>query len=592
MELTSDQKKAIAGKLLTSCPAAIGETAYPTLQDAMYAAEAGNTVKLLKDVETYSAVNVRENCILDLNGHAIDAKRVFYNFAICILPSGDLTLIDSSDAKTGLITGVNKEYGSGGVGINEGAFTMKGGTISGNKADKGGGVYVYHGTFTMDGGTINGNNAELGGGVFVEEGTFTMKDGTISGNRANQEGCGVFVYRSTFKISGGTILDNKNRSGKVQNTYLGKEAIITISGILDEATSVGIMTGNAPTAESPVKITSGWNTYMKGKDPSPYFKSDDPRFLVALNGDGEAELRVVVYSVNVKNGNGSGSYIEGKNVTIKADAPEEGKVFDGWTSKDGVAFADPALPETTFVMPGHDVTVTATYKDKEKKEDDPDPNPDPDPDPDPDKPAQEKTPEKVPVSDPASSYASPEDNFAPVAPGSSGGTGGSITKLKLDFSKVKGSGVAPDSLKMTVIKGSKLTTVLRIAEGGKVEKSRGVKVKVNKKKRTAAITCRNTGWVKLPMEDGVTYTVNFTVDKPKAKKFKLKAGSGQVIKTIKELFNTDIDSGTLTASSKKNASKATVSAGKTLVINPDGKDTIKVRYKYLNKKYKMSIKGK
>ncbi len=233
---------------------------------------------------------------------------------------------------------------------------------------------------------------------------------------------------------------------------------------------------------------------------------------------------------------------------------------------------DNYLPEVVF---NH---VYDPEEDDPDPEDDPEPIPDPNPGPDP-----EKKPEKVPVLGPASSYASPADNFAPVSDADK------ITKLKLDFSKVKESDVAPDSLKMTVIKGSKLTTVSRIAEGGKVEKGGGVKVKVNKKKRIATITCKSDGWVKLPMEDGVTYTVNFTVNKPKAKKFVLSAGSGQVIKTITDLFGTDIDSGTLTASSKKNASKATVSADNTLVINPDGKDTIKVRYKYLNKKYKLNI---
>ncbi len=723
--LSDEEKAAIAGKTFGICPAVIGETYYPTIQAAMDAADGGDTVKLLIDVETYSTVTVSKNCILDLNGHVIDAKHAFYNMAIYILPSGDLTLIDSSDAKTGLITGVNKEYGSGGgVGVNEGDFTMKGGTISGNKAQYGGGVYVYHGTFTMDGGVINGNNADLGGGVFVEEGDFTMKDGTIIGNSANQNGCGVFVYRSTFKISGGTIIDNKKRSGKVQNAYLGEEASITIPEELKGTTSIGVTTDTKPTAKSPVRITSGWNTYMNGKDPSLYFKSDDPRFLIALNGDGEAELRAVVYSVNVKNGNGSGSYIEGEDVTIKAKAPAsgkqfkewkgtdgliftsgsktsseatftmpaqavtveafyedipkvkapsftpgggtftsaqsvtissetpdadifytldgsdptatsgtpysepvsvtktltikaiavkpgmrdsdissatytigsdtpvttgyqvtvnygtgdgeyeenetvtikaeepaEGKVFDKWTSEDGVVFADETSPETTFRMPAKDVEVTATYKDKKKPLD------------------------KVPATG-DEKPASSADNFAPVADRNK------ISKMQLDFSKVKESDVDPSGLKMTVIKGSKLTTAAKIAEGGKIEKGGGVKVKVNKKKRIATITCKNTGWAKLPMEDGVTYTVNFTVDRPKAKKLTLKAGSGQVIKTIKELFNTDIDSGTLTAKSKKNASKATVSADNTHVINPDGKDTIKVQYKYLNKKYKMSIKVK
>ena len=284
--------------------------------------------------------------------------------------------------------------------------------------------------------------------------------------------------------------------------------------------------------------------------------------------------------VTVNKGTGGGEYAENETVTIEADDPAEGKVFDKWTSEDGVVFSNAASPKTTFKMPGKDVTVTASYKDKKEKEEEPDPE-----EPDPEKPEQDKSTKKVPISDPVSSYTSPEDNFAHMS------NANKITKLQLDFSKVKESGVAPDSLRMTVIKGSKLTTVSKIGEGGKVEKGGGVKVKVNKK-RIAIITCRSDGWVRLPMEDGVTYTVNFLVETPKAKKLTLTAGSGQVIKTIKDLFCTTIDSGTLTATPKKNASRATVSADNTLVINPDGKDTIKVRYKYLNKKYKLNIKVK
>ncbi len=55
---------------------------------------------------------------------------------------------------------------------------------------------------------------------------------------------------------------------------------------------------------------------------------------------------------------------EGDTVTITADAPAAGKVFDKWTSEDGVTFANANNPTTTFVMPAKAVTVTATYKDK------------------------------------------------------------------------------------------------------------------------------------------------------------------------------------------------------------------------------------
>ncbi len=55
----------------------------------------------------------------------------------------------------------------------------------------------------------------------------------------------------------------------------------------------------------------------------------------------------------------------GKTVSIMAPSTQTGKVFDRWTSEDGVTFADAAKASTTFPMPDRDVTVTATYKDKE-----------------------------------------------------------------------------------------------------------------------------------------------------------------------------------------------------------------------------------
>ena len=57
-------------------------------------------------------------------------------------------------------------------------------------------------------------------------------------------------------------------------------------------------------------------------------------------------------------------YQSGETVKIKADEPEEGKVFAGWTTDaEGVTFADAASAETTIVMPEKKVTVTANYQD-------------------------------------------------------------------------------------------------------------------------------------------------------------------------------------------------------------------------------------
>jgi hypothetical protein len=68
------------------------------------------------------------------------------------------------------------------------------------------------------------------------------------------------------------------------------------------------------------------------------------------------------HTLTVTNGSGDGEYKEGAVANIAAD-PQEGKVFDQWTG-DKAYVANVNIPNTTVVMPGEDVNVTATYKDK------------------------------------------------------------------------------------------------------------------------------------------------------------------------------------------------------------------------------------
>ena len=56
--------------------------------------------------------------------------------------------------------------------------------------------------------------------------------------------------------------------------------------------------------------------------------------------------------------------MEGVEVTVTADAPKTGKVFDKWVVKaGGVTLANETSATTTFTMPGNDVKIEATYKD-------------------------------------------------------------------------------------------------------------------------------------------------------------------------------------------------------------------------------------
>ena len=85
-----------------------------------------------------------------------------------------------------------------------------------------------------------------------------------------------------------------------------------------------------------------------------------------------AENPVEAYTLTVIKGTASvaaGTLITDKVeqntvVTVTADAPEAGKVFDKWVVLEGnVTLADATKATTTFTMPGNDVKLEATYKD-------------------------------------------------------------------------------------------------------------------------------------------------------------------------------------------------------------------------------------
>lgn len=79
------------------------------------------------------------------------------------------------------------------------------------------------------------------------------------------------------------------------------------------------------------------------------------------------EKSITVYYGDARNSSG---YIitrtaPGTKVTLTADEPSEGKVFDYWyVSDDTVEVENPYSPTTTFIMPDSSVTVVARFKDK------------------------------------------------------------------------------------------------------------------------------------------------------------------------------------------------------------------------------------
>ena len=67
------------------------------------------------------------------------------------------------------------------------------------------------------------------------------------------------------------------------------------------------------------------------------------------------------FPLSVTNGSGSGTYVPGKVVTIKASAAPTGKTFLNWT---GATVANANLSSTTLTMPAAATAVTANYVDQ------------------------------------------------------------------------------------------------------------------------------------------------------------------------------------------------------------------------------------
>ncbi|MBL9039559.1 MAG: hypothetical protein JNG84_13650, partial [Archangium sp.] len=67
------------------------------------------------------------------------------------------------------------------------------------------------------------------------------------------------------------------------------------------------------------------------------------------------------YALTVTSGTGSGSYASGASVSIAANAPPSGQLFDRWTATAGT-LASATSASTTFTMPASAATVVATYK--------------------------------------------------------------------------------------------------------------------------------------------------------------------------------------------------------------------------------------
>ena len=215
----------------------------------------------------------------------------------------------------GAIKGNAAPYG-GGVFVNDNAvFTMHGGEISENRAILyGSGVYVGSfyvnaatAAFTMTGGTISGNtttgNSKItttyGGGVYVGndssgDAVFTISGGEITGNTATgstaANGGGVYVGgRGAFRLSGPVEIKDNQTNNADNNVYLpDNTAIQIIGGLTGSASAVGVTLQTMPGADQYVsfaKAASG--VALTDTDKNVFFIDNDDSTCKLTRGSNE-----------------------------------------------------------------------------------------------------------------------------------------------------------------------------------------------------------------------------------------------------------------------------------------------------------------
>ena len=228
---------------------------------------------------------------------------------------------------------------------------------------------AYEGDYrcTACGGTVKGETGDFrhsGPLELRDVKTATCTERGYSGNRYCTA-CDRIAQRgsstpSLHEIDGNSKLINEVKPGCTTTGYSGDRQCTAGCG---QILRYGHVTN---------KLSHDWD----GGKPAKQGKSEGVLYTCRRADCGETRFvrspAATAYTVTVIKGTASvaaGTPITDKIeqntvVTVTADAPEAGKVFNKWVVLEGnVTLADAAKATTTFTMPGNDVKIEATYKD-------------------------------------------------------------------------------------------------------------------------------------------------------------------------------------------------------------------------------------
>ena len=316
-----------------------------TATDLQSNIDAGNSVKLTKNIDINTALNVTSTLTLDLNGCVLRMRgntSVFY-----VYNNATLTIQDSSAAKSGTITGGNAGDG-GGVCVEAYAtLEMTGGCITGCRAEDGGGVYIdNNATLKMTGGCITDCHASYGGGIYSYGNLYmggTAKIEKCTSNGGSYDA--IWNKGGDMYADGGTVDGTVNNQGTIKHSEGAVDVTVFNGAVYNQQAGTieaGMYNG---TVENNGTISGGtfcggvtirkgsWVWERTGSISGGTFYSS------IVNEAGPERVTGVTFAVTFDRGDGTKTEptpVKYNDLVPKPTAPtKSGYTFTGWEDANG-----------------------------------------------------------------------------------------------------------------------------------------------------------------------------------------------------------------------------------------------------------------
>ena len=318
-----------------------------TADDLRAKITAGNSVKLTKNIDINTALNVTSTLTIDLNGHVL--KMTGDGSVLKVSGRATLTIQDSSAAKSGTITGGNAEDGDGGGVCVEAYATleMTGGCITGCRAEDGGGVYIdNNATLKMTGGCITDCHASYGGGIYSYGNLYmggTAKIEKCTSNGGSYDA--IWNKGGDMYADGGTVDGTVNNQGTIKHSEGAVDVTVFNGAVYNQQAGTieaGMYNG---TVENNGTISGGtfcggvtirkgsWVWERTGSISGGTFYSS------IVNEAGPERVTGVTFAVTFDRGDGTKTEptpVKYNDLVPKPTAPtKSGYTFTGWEDANG-----------------------------------------------------------------------------------------------------------------------------------------------------------------------------------------------------------------------------------------------------------------